>query len=72
MNKPIVDAVKKAVKEGSDYWALNLPEDYKDAYYGNYAASRREEGNEISDLTVMRAAERVLRTQGIRGLYFGG
>lgn len=66
----IVAAVKQAVEEGHDFWMLNLPEAQKAAYYGGTMNLRRENKDEFYDFILMKAAGRVLREQGVRGLCF--
>lgn len=78
MDKPIVAAVKKAVAEDSNYWGIKLPAELvgdqkmslKTAYYGNFAASYREDRCEYSDFITMKAAANTLKNEGIRGLCF--
>jgi hypothetical protein len=66
----IVAAVKQAVEEGHDFWALNLPEQMKDAYYSGYKERRREDKDEFTDYLLMKASARALKEEGIRGLCF--
>lgn len=67
----IVAAVKEAIETGcGDYWALNLPDDQKEAYYKNSSALRRENKDEYYDFLLMRSAEFVLARDGIRGLCY--
>lgn len=67
----IAKAVKEAIETGcGDYWMLNLPDGMKDAYYCGFAELRRERRDESSDYIIAKAADRVLKEQGIRGLCF--
>lgn len=67
----IAAAVKEAIVTGcGDYWALNLPEKMKDAYYSGYAELRRERGDEIHDAMIMAAAVQYRIETGVRGLCF--
>lgn len=78
MDGVIVKAVKEAIRSDSDYWGLKLPNETRDgqkmsvkkAYYGNFAASYRENGCEYSDFITMKSAATTLKNEGIRGLCF--
>jgi len=66
-----VSAVKEAIETGlGDYWMLNLPDEMKNAYYSGFAELRRERRDESSEYVIAKAADRVLKEQGIRGLCF--
>lgn len=61
-------AVKAAVKEDHDYWMTKLPAAQQDAYYSNYEARYRENGDESAEYSRMQAARIGLRDYRLRGL----